>query len=245
MMSGQLDLRFYNYLDEHNLKREQETYMNTLLNVTSSDTLSYLKARFYLEYYNDSLFFDNYTKSKILFLNDTMAFTKANIQFLRSNTEQQKNWFKTLENETFPFASNQIKNVYVAVQSPKSFNMNDLPLPLQNDFLKYKITSKKNAYLAGTLSAVVPGLGKFYAGRKKSFLAALFVNGIFAAQTYESVDKLGIRHPFSILSLGVFSVFYLSNIYGSYYDVAQVKEETKNQFIINASDYFNSTYIKH
>jgi len=245
-INAQLDLSFYNYLDEHHFKREQETYINVLSNTTSQDTLCYLKARFYFRYDNDSHFFENYTKCKTLFLSDTFVFTKATIHFLKStNTIQQHLWFDNIDSSKISVSCKQLKQVYQASLSPLNFNINELPASLQNDFLKYKTNYKKKCFVAGGLSAILPGLGKLYTGRKKSFVITLITNGILAVQSYESVYRLGVLNPFSILSIGVFSVFYFANIYGSYYDVGQIKEETKTQFLINASDYFNTNYTSH
>ena len=101
-----------------------------------------------------------------------------------------------------------------------------IPKKLRGDFLKYKKYSHRSPLLAGALSAAVPGLGKLYAGRKHSFMITLLTNIANGVQAYESVDKLGIKHPFSIFSIGLFSVFYAANIYGSYHDMKEVKYET-------------------
>ena len=137
-IEAQVDIKFYDYLDERQLKREQEIYINKFSNSISLDTLSYLKARFYCQYYNDSLFFDSYKKSKNLFLNDTIAFKKAAIQFLKSTPVQQQKWFNSIDSNNVYFFSGQIKKVYQASISPLSVDVNELPAALHTDFLNYK-----------------------------------------------------------------------------------------------------------
>jgi hypothetical protein len=74
---------------------------------------------------------------------------------------------------------------------------------------------EKKPWLAGCMSAIVPGTGKFYTGDVPDGILGLVFVGSTAYQSYRGFSKLGIKSPrgwiFGALSLG----FYTGNIYGS------------------------------
>lgn len=82
-------------------------------------------------------------------------------------------------------------------------------------------TKKKSPAAAAVLSAVVPGLGKFYAGRKGAGLATLLANTILAGMAAETLYRGGAESPQFIGAAVVFGVFYAGNIVGSHYSVRQ------------------------
>ena len=57
---SQFDLNFINYLSENHLKNEHFTYLNKQKREDNVDSAAYLKAKFYLQYTDDSLFFDSF-----------------------------------------------------------------------------------------------------------------------------------------------------------------------------------------
>jgi hypothetical protein len=74
---------------------------------------------------------------------------------------------------------------------------------------------RRSPVLAGLYSALVPGLGKFYAGKKKQGIAAFLPVISLAALTYEAYRKDGVRSARFIGFGTLFSVFYIGNIWGS------------------------------
>lgn len=78
----------------------------------------------------------------------------------------------------------------------------------------------KKPWVAGTLSALVPGLGKVYAGNIGEGLAAFVVTGSLMAVTAENWVKEGPTNWKTIAAGLLSAVFYVGNIYGS---VATVK----------------------
>ena len=80
---------------------------------------------------------------------------------------------------------------------------------------KLKGFHRRSPVLAGLYSAVVPGLGKFYAGKKKQGIAAFLPVISLAALTYEAYRKDGVRSARFIGFGTLFSVFYIGNIWGS------------------------------
>ena len=75
-------------------------------------------------------------------------------------------------------------------------------------------------WVAGTLSALVPGLGKVYAGNVGEGIAAFLVTGSLAAVTAENWIKEGPANWKTITAGLLSTLFYVGNIYGS---VATVK----------------------
>lgn len=90
--------------------------------------------------------------------------------------------------------------------------------------------SNKSPVIAGGLSAVVPGLGKLYAGyRGKALSSFITVTGL-AAVTYEAYYRQGFRSPQFILASTLFSVFYIGNIWGSALSVGVKQAEFFNEY---------------
>lgn len=80
--------------------------------------------------------------------------------------------------------------------------------------------SVRRPWVAGTLSALVPGLGKVYAGNVGEGIAAFLVTGSLVAVTAENWVKEGPTNWKTITAGLLSAVFYVGNIYGS---VATVK----------------------
>jgi hypothetical protein len=80
---------------------------------------------------------------------------------------------------------------------------------------KMKNYKRKSPFLAATLSTLVPGLGKFYAGKKGQSLATFSFCAVLGAATAENYIRGGARSPGFIIFGTFFSMFYLGNIWGS------------------------------
>ncbi len=81
------------------------------------------------------------------------------------------------------------------------------------------LSKQKSPALAAGLSAVVPGLGKIYSGRKDEGIAAFMTVGVLAGFTAECWIKKGPTDWRTIVFGTLGSLFYLGNIYGSYVSV--------------------------
>lgn len=73
--------------------------------------------------------------------------------------------------------------------------------------------------LAAAMSAVIPGAGKFYSGRKDEGIVSFLTVGIFAGLTAECWIKKGPTDWRTIVFGTLGSLFYIGNIYGSYVSV--------------------------
>lgn len=77
---------------------------------------------------------------------------------------------------------------------------------------EYEATQKKSPTLAASLSAILPGSGQIYAGRKKDGLMSFLVNGLFIAGTVAAVNNE--NYALAAIVGGVGLPFYIGNIYG-------------------------------
>jgi hypothetical protein len=74
----------------------------------------------------------------------------------------------------------------------------------------------KRAGVAMALSAVVPGLGKAYAGRWKDGLISLLSVGVLGWQAYNGFNTNGVSSVYGWINGSLALGFYGGNIYGSY-----------------------------
>lgn len=91
----------------------------------------------------------------------------------------------------------------------------------------------KSPFLAGLMSAVVPGTGKFYTGHIGQGAMGLVGVGVLGLQAWEAYRKDGIESPRFIVFGTLFSVFYAANIWGSVVGV-RVTEMRYNQDVDEA-----------
>jgi hypothetical protein len=238
-LQAQVNPEFVKHLSKNGLQREHNFLLESFSEENQTDSILYFKAKYHLEHRNDSLFLLNFFKSKALVMDDTNAFNLAGVQLLTARPALQKSFFQGIPIENANFTIQQLNRAFQAGLDPMSFETWDFPEELQQDFSLYRKAYQKKPMVAGALSLAVPGLGKLYAGRTNSFVASLFSQTVYGIASYESIRKLGPVHPFSILSVGFFSVFYVSNIYGSFNAVKQAKKDYQKQFILNASHYYH------
>lgn len=89
-------------------------------------------------------------------------------------------------------------------------------------------TKQKSPALAGVMSAVVPGAGKWYAGRKDEAIVSFLTVGILAGLTAECWVKKGPKDWRTIVFGTLGSLFYIGNIYGSYVSVGIYNDNLRN-----------------
>jgi len=88
--------------------------------------------------------------------------------------------------------------------------------------VKVKQEYKKSPIKAALLSAVVPGLGKFYAGKKGASVASFATTTALGLMVVESYYRTkNIKSPQVITFGTLFTFFYVGNIFGSYFSVQQ------------------------
>ncbi len=85
----------------------------------------------------------------------------------------------------------------------------------------------KSALMAGLLSAVIPGAGKWYAGYFGTPFAALIINAVLGGVALELGLKQGWTSWPALASYAAFSAFYAGNIIGTVYSVNIKKKENE------------------
>lgn len=88
----------------------------------------------------------------------------------------------------------------------------------------------KSPFLAGLYSAVIPGAGKWYAGKKKQAIAAFLPVASLGAVAYEAYRKGGVKSARFIVFGSIFSLFYVGNIWGSALSVNVERNEFNREY---------------
>jgi TM2 domain-containing membrane protein YozV len=86
---------------------------------------------------------------------------------------------------------------------------------------------RKNKYLAGLCSAVIPGAGRFYSGRPMDGVFSFLAVGLTSWQAYDAFDEYGSSSVKGWVYGSIASILYLGNIYGSAV-AAQIYNEEQN-----------------
>lgn len=92
-------------------------------------------------------------------------------------------------------------------------------LALQTIFDERQKLVGKSPLLAASLSAVIPGAGKIYAGNLSEGIMSFVITGALGALTAEHMIKQGPEDWRSITFASLTGLFYVSNIFGSYFSV--------------------------
>lgn len=230
---------FVDHLTHTNKNREALFLLDKANEITNTDTSNYLRGmNYYFLKKTDSaaLYFNSvaiqsnfYTKSKF--------FESVNLSYSKKYTEALTA-FSNFSVDTTQKYEQLIGLMragnYLLLRDHKKFDsigvgflFNDFRysneqthlIELKKDVLKLK---KKSPAVAGLLSAVVPGLGKFYAGKKGAGLAAFAANGALAAMAFESYYRTkSFKSPQFITFGTLFTFFYVGNIFGSVFSVKQ------------------------
>ncbi len=89
----------------------------------------------------------------------------------------------------------------------------------EENFIQYSKSifshKKKSKFVAGALSAIIPGAGKWYAGKKKQAIGAFLPIISSALLTLEAYNKGGIKDARFWIYGSLFTTFYIGNIWGS------------------------------
>lgn len=89
---------------------------------------------------------------------------------------------------------------------------------------------KKNPLMAAFLSLALPGLGKFYANKKREALLSFLTILLFATASIEQYLKTGPTHP-QFITFGIITgLFYIGNIEGSYFAALRKNHENNELF---------------
>lgn len=96
---------------------------------------------------------------------------------------------------------------------------------------------RKSPFLAGMFSGILPGSGKYYAGKRGEAISAFLETAGLGAVTWENYHKRGLKN-FGTLAFGTaFAFAYAANIYGAVLSASlletEYKENVKNTILFN------------
>lgn len=93
----------------------------------------------------------------------------------------------------------------------------------------FKKLPERCPWIAGALSAVIPGAGYMYCNQKRTGLTALLVNGLFIWAIHDAIEneQYGIASAAGFLGIG----WYLGNIKGSVDAAKRHNEHVRHEFI--------------
>lgn len=244
------DINFALYLLGNNMKEEalsliknpNTRYFNS---IPTKDSVNYLKGWVYYsakELERASIFFDSVSKEsafypKSIFFN---ALTNAHI----GNYSKANNIL-----ETFHDTNSNFKEIYHYQSAglallerdfekykyhSQNFTHNDFRLAEQEENLKniyndIQSHKYKSPWVAGISSAIIPGLGKIYAGSYGEGISSFLLIGSLGAITAENWIKNGPLNWKTIVFGAIGAVFYIGNIYGSISSVKIYYEDFNNQ----------------
>ncbi len=90
-------------------------------------------------------------------------------------------------------------------------------------------TRYRSPFLAGMMSAAVPGLGRVYAGKPAEGIVSFLYLAAFGFTSYDFYRGGGLGSPLFIISATVTSVFYAGNIVGSVVAARRVNNEFRHE----------------
>ncbi|MEI9920898.1 MAG: hypothetical protein WDO14_19200 [Bacteroidota bacterium] len=131
-----------------------------------------------------------------------------------------------------------LMNLEYPVDKLESINVPD---PLYAAYKRYHAINKKSGLLALGFSMIIPGAGKVYYGQFGAGLNMFIANAALGLQAYESYRKSGVNSARFVIFGGLFSIFYLSNIYGTYKGLKKIKRDRRLQLNYEISDHYHNT----
>jgi hypothetical protein len=235
---------FAHHLIKSNDFDEALIELNLLENKTSSDSLYYLKgwSLYSLKQLDNSAYNLQKVKPESSFYHKSHFFAAYNYAHTQNYNEakqvlnqiesnqklvQLKNFESSgialLERNLNTYETSRIKttDILPALQT-EVVNLNKLYASIKN-------RKPKKMWLAGLMSAIVPGSGKIYAGKTGEGIASMLMVTSTGLVTWENHRKLGIKNFKTILFGSIFTIFYVGNIYGSVFSVKISNEEFNHE----------------
>ena len=243
------EVNFLFHLVENNLTEDALFYGNKLTENKSftevqKDTINYIVGKMLSSSSADSLAinflskisinspFYYYGKFKEIDINlkyQKIESAASNINVLDSSNSEIINQLIVFEKSGVFLLKNQHQQ-FDSIK--KYFCATDTLLKIeQKNMINYGLINKsikrKSPIVAALSSAIIPGLGKVYAGNNGQAIASFLSVGLIGGIAFENYYKQGIKHPQTIIFGLLTGIFYIGNIWGSAIGVQIVKNEKK------------------
>lgn len=126
--------------------------------------------------------------------------------------------------------------------SLENINQNVIDYQLLEFYYQIDKVKRKSPFVAGAMSTVIPGAGKFYTNRWKDGVVALIFVGITGYQSYRGFSQKGINSAYGWIMGGISASFYFGNIFGSAKSANVYNQHQRNHYVENVSNYFIEHY---
>ncbi|WP_421763339.1 hypothetical protein [Ekhidna sp.] len=208
-----------NYLSGHfnySIKNINESIQSFKMVEQQSNSL-FIRSQFFIGF--QYAYLRKYDSAKVLstlnvnndsFLNELKSVELASISLLERDFES----FDT-------YSQNFSGSYYQLTNTEERLKLN------KEGLLKVK---KKSPALAGVLSGVLPGAGKFYVGKAGEGYLTLLLSTIMGLQLREAYKKDGINSTRFKIYSGLFGAIYVANIWGSVLSVKIYKKEVNETY---------------
>lgn len=245
------DFDFASYLIGNNLKEEAITLIKEIdsntysQDIETKDSINFLKA--WVLYSNKklidaSVLFEKVNKASMLYP-QTVFFNSISNAHL-GNYEKADRILSDFEDSLGNYSSiynlekaglSLLKrdfnsfNYYKEKFTYDNFATSQEEKALEEIYNSFKSHKKKSPFVAGMLSALVPGLGKIYAGAYGEGVSSFLLIGSLGAITAENWIRNGVLNWKTLVFGTIGMVFYIGNIYGSISSVKIYYEDFNHQ----------------
>jgi len=237
------DILFVKYLIDNEKYNDAFYEMEKAEKQTLNDTILYLKGYcFYKKNESDSALFywqmlqqktqlnkSSLLLSSLLFLNekDLLNARKTIDEYSKLSLSDNEILLQKLFEVGFCLAQQKYVRADSLISNFKydNYYVSDEENELKMLCGRMKKNKQKSPFIAATLSTLIPGLGKIYAGKNGGGFGAGIICALLGAVAVESAIKAGVVSAPFFLSAGLFSAFYIGNIVGSYYSAKQKNNE--------------------
>jgi len=156
--------------------------------------------------------------------------------------EPKDSLFKSLQNFQLAGISLLKRDTSAFVRCQKSFTGHYFAFSQEEDNLakNYRLIQthrRKSPWVAGMMSVVIPGSGKIYAGKPGQGIITFIQNVALGLQAYEAYRRDGWKSPRFLVYGGLFTFFYVGNVWGSALSVHVRRQEFNDK--VNEQILFN------
>jgi hypothetical protein len=245
------------FISQYSVSQSKITFLEYLIDNKLYVELNYALKKNSLNLSNDSLAYYQlksatlqkkiedislqFLSGKNLLKRDTFLFQDFTSLLLEQPDSVRRQLFTQTINKEQDSISTLYAKINNSIDSFKVIKVSELPNELNEKFIRYAKFQNKKPIIAAGLSILFPGLGKRYINKKHSFRFIVLSQSIFGLKMGEAIYRLGLLHPYTFLTGGVFLLYYGSSVVGSYYDCIEVQKEQKKIYINHAKDYINHT----
>lgn len=240
---AQNELSFYQYLIDSKHLTEANFYTNELAKNQNinKDSLLWLRAKlnYNLKNYDTAAYYLEKIKNPVFYPENLFAASLYRaLSKQKEKALEDLNLIKTNDSSVLKLQVFQRANLFLLMRQTDEYKQNIEKCDTNfyvthNSIVKVKAIAEdidrhkpKSPALAAMFSAVIPGSGKYYAGRTGEAFSALLSVGFLSAMAIENYRHYGINHGRTYMTVGLAGIFYIGNIWGSYYSV----KRTKNVF---------------